>query len=115
MRGQPPPASAPPNLAAWGPVPAVGRPPAQRLEMDVEPSASPAPLPPRRWGRQEAMKRQPRKPPLWLRGPLFRKERLPEMSSVRKTLASQATVMEGQEVRAEGRHRLAGNLVGGIL
>jgi putative transposase len=54
------------------------RPPALRLEMDVEPPISPAPsLPWVRWGRQEAMKRQPRT----VRGPLLRKEKLPEMLS----------------------------------
>ena len=70
----------PPTVGKRGPVPAVGRPPASRLEMDVEPSRRPAP-PPRRWGRQEATKRQPRTPLTRVRGPQLRKEKLPEMPS----------------------------------
>src|SRR5258705_8351952 len=81
MRRSTSPASAtPPTVGKRGRVPAVGRPPASRLEMDVEPSRRPAP-PPRRWGRQEATKRQPRTPRTRVRGPLLRKEKLPEMPS----------------------------------
>ena len=71
-----------PSWGERGPVPAVGQPPASRLETDVEPSRRPAPPPPRvRWGRQETMKRLPRTPLTRVRGPLLRKEKLPEMPS----------------------------------
>ena len=66
----------PPLVGEWGPVPGVVRPPTIGLEMDVEPARRPSP-PPRRRGRQEAMKRQPRTP--IRRGLPFRKERLPEV------------------------------------
>jgi len=50
--------------------------------MDVEPSRRPALPPPRvRWGRREAMKRQPHTPVTRVRGPQLRKEKLPEMPS----------------------------------
>ena len=78
---QPRPPRRPQSIGERGPVPAVGRPPASRLEMDVEPSTRPAPPPRVRWGRQEAMKRQPRTPLTRVRGPLLRKEKLPEMPS----------------------------------
>jgi putative transposase len=48
---------------------------------------------PVRWGRQEAMKRQPRTlPTRRVRGPLLRKEKLPEMPSIIQTLTFQVTV-----------------------
>ena len=58
-----------------GPVRGVARPPASRLDMDVEPTRRPAPPP--RWGRQEVTKRQPRTP--IRRGRQLRKEKLPEI------------------------------------
>jgi putative transposase len=72
-----------PLVGERGPVPVVGRPPVLRLEMDVEPSGRPAPPTPRvRWGRQEAMKRQPRT----LRGPLLCEEKLPKIASIQSSL-----------------------------
>jgi transposase len=60
---QPRPPRRPHPWGKRGPVPGVARPPATRLATDVEPTRRPAPPPPRvRWGRQEAMKRQPRTP-----------------------------------------------------
>src|ERR1700748_3599438 len=75
-------------MGEWGPVPAVGRPPARGLETDVEPTTRPAP--PQWRGGQEALRRQPRTSKR--RGRQLRKERLPEMETPKSTFTSQATV-----------------------
>jgi hypothetical protein len=66
----------------------------------VEPSTRPAPPPPRvRWGWQEAMKRQPRTPLTRVRGPLLRKEKLPEMPSQTNTHISGNGYTQSREER----------------